>query len=90
VETDARLTELIQKNERVQITRDLRQESGCELSVAKLWVYHKTYVNPQTAPEKFASRTAGSLCEQLAQSNAVFVGETGIKCGQYQLRRFRR
>ena len=57
----SRLTDLIQKNERGQITQDLRQESGCEFGVAKLWVYHKTYANPPrtTRLEKFACPYCG-------------------------------
>src|SRR6267154_1749107 len=50
----SRLKDLIQNNERVQITMDLRRESGCDLGVAKLWVYHKTYASAQAAPEKVA------------------------------------
>jgi hypothetical protein len=48
----SRLKDLIQNNERAQITMDLRRESGCDFGVAKLWVYHKTYENAQAAPEK--------------------------------------
>jgi len=50
----SQLADLIQKEEKIQITKHLREESGCEWGVAKSWVVHKTYENLQTEPDKFA------------------------------------
>jgi hypothetical protein len=46
----SRLTELMNKHDRIQILKELREESGCEFSVAKQWVSHKTFKLPEATP----------------------------------------
>jgi hypothetical protein len=46
----SRLTELMNKRDRIQILKELREESGCEFSVAKQWVSHKTFRLPEATP----------------------------------------
>ena len=63
----SQLADLIKKKERIHITKQLREVSGCEWRVAKSWVVHKTYENPQTEPDKFAC----PYCREPLRTNFV-------------------
>ena len=46
----SRLRDLTNKHDRIQIVKELRDESGCEFATAKQWVSHKTFELPEATP----------------------------------------
>jgi len=67
--------DLIDKHERIQVLKELREASGCEFGIAKQWVSHKTFNLPEPTP----CPHCGQPLRTARAKQCVFVGVTGTR-----------